>query len=172
MRNVRFPMLALAALAAAATAAGGQALYSPLEGDFSVAFPDMPQVQSRPANRSKDIAARRYVDQQPSRVMTVLIEDYPDGALPAAPNAGVYDHMMRARADDHDEQLISTRAARLAGKPCLEGQFTDKTGDVEIVRVLMVGDRLYQLSYALPEGAEANGADAAFFNSFRITPKP
>ena len=165
-------MLVLAVLAAAASAAGAQALYSPPEGDFSIAFPDKPQVQSRPANRSKDVAIRRYVDDQPSRVMTLSIEDYPDSALPSAANAGIYDHMLRNRADDRDEQLISTRAPRLGGKPCLEGRFTDKTGNIEIVRVLLIGDRVYQLTYAMPEGAEPNGADAAFFNSFRITPTP
>ena len=170
MRDVRFPMAALAALAA--TAAGAQALYSPPEGDFSIAFPDQPQVQSRPANRSKDVATRHYVDQLPSRALIVSIEDYPDGVLPIAADAGIYDHMLRDLAVDRNGRLISTRAARLAGKPCLEGQIMDSVGDVEIVRVLLIGDRVYQVTYALPEGAETNGADAAFFNSFRITPKP
>ena len=125
---------ATAALAALATAAGAQALYSPPEGDFTIAFPQSPIVQSRPANRSKDIALRRYVDQERARAMVVSIEDYPDGVLPASANGGVYDHLLRSMAEDRGGQLITTRAARLAGRPCLEGQIMDPSGDVETVR--------------------------------------
>jgi hypothetical protein len=172
MRKFRHPALALAALAAFAAAAGAQALYSPPEGDFSIAFPSAPSVQSKPANRSKDIASRRYVDEERGRVMVVSIEDYPDGDLPAAADGGVYDHLLRSLAENRNGQLISTRAERLSGRPCLEGQIMDPNGEIEIVRVLMIGDRIYQLTYALPEGADANGADAAFFGSFRITKTP
>ena len=163
---------ATAALAALATAAGAQALYSPPEGDFTIAFPESPTVQSRPANRSKDIALHRYVDQERARAMVVSIEDYPDGVLPASANGGVYDHLLRSMAEDRGGQLITTRAARLAGRPCLEGQIMDPSGDVETVRVLMIGDRIYELTYALPEGADPAGGDKAFFESFRITKTP
>jgi len=164
-------MLLSAALALSGAAAA-QALYSPPEGDFSVAFPDTPAVRDQPAQRSKDIGVRRYVDQEPGRAMVVSIEDYPDGALPAAADGGVYDHMLRGLAEDRNGQLISTRAARLAGRPCLQGRIMDPSGDVEIIRILMIGDRIYQLTYALPEGADAKGADQAFFDSFKITKGP
>jgi len=169
MIAVATALLASAALSAAAWA---QALYSPPEGDFAIAFPQAPTVQSRPANRSKDVAMRRYVDQDHARAMVVSIEDYPDGILPASPNAGVYDHFLRSVADDRNAQLISTRAARLAGQPCLEGQIMDPSGDLEIIRVLMVGQRVYELTYVVPEGADPAGGDAAFFSSFRITKTP
>ena len=162
-------MLALAAFAAAPALA--QALYSPPEGDFEVAFPGAPTVQSKPANRSKDVAARRYVVEEPGRAMIVAINDYPDGALPAAANGGVYDRMLQNRAESEDAQLISTKPARLSGRPCLEGSIQSK-GAIEIVRVLMDGDRVWQLTYALPEGADPAGADTAFFGSFRIRKAP
>ncbi len=164
-------LLILAGLAAAA-AAGAQALYSPPEADFQIAFPDAPQVSIRPANRSKDVASRRYVDQQQSRALFVSILDFPQGDLPPSADAGVYDRVLRNLADDRRGRLIGTRAARLAGRPCLEGQIMDSDGAVEIVRVLMIGDRLYEVTYALPEGAEPQGADAAYFASFRITKAP
>ena len=167
----RYAVMALAGLAAAASA-GAQALYSPPEGDFQIAFPETPQVASRPANRSKDVALRRYVAQEPSRAMIVSIEDFPQGDLPPSADAGIYDRVLRMLAEEHMGRLVSTRAARLAGRPCLEGQITGDGGETEIVRVLMLGDRMYQVTYALPEGAEAQGADAAFFASFRITKAP
>ncbi len=170
MKWFRVPALAFLGLVAATAAA--QALYSPPEGDFRVAFIGAPHVTARAANRSKDVARRRYVDQQPGRALIVSIEDYPDGSLPQGADAGIYDRFLRGMADDDMGQLISTRAARLAGRPCLEGQIKDAAGDTEIVRVLKIGDRIYQLTYALPEGAEAQGADAAFFGSFQISKAP
>ncbi len=164
-------VLILASLAAAATAAA-QALYSPPEGDFQIAFPDAPQVAIRPANRSKDIASRSYVDQQQSRAMIVSIRDFPPGNLPPSADGGVYDRVLRNLAEERMGRLIGTRPARLAGRPCLEGQIMDADGAVEISRVLIIGDRLYELTYALPEGVEAQGADAAFFASFRLTKAP
>ena len=162
-------MAMLATAAVLAAPAGAQSLYSPPEGDFQVAFPDAPTVQSRPANRSKDIAARRYVVQEPSRAMIVAIDDYPQGDLPPAANSAVYERMLRNRAADEEGRLLDTKAARLAGRPCLEGSIETRGGALEIVRILLIGDRLWELTYAVPEGADPAGADGAFFGSFRIT---
>lgn len=166
---IRYAALALALLAAGAGLARAQSLYVPPEGDFSVAFPAAPSVTSQPAHRSHDVAHRRYVEQEPSRVMIVAIDDYPDGELPQSADAGIYDKILRDKAEDEKAQLVSTRAARLAGKPCLEGTLTDANGVVQEVRVLLIGDRMYQLTYVHPDGVDPAGADAAFFASFRIT---
>ena len=164
VRTILGPVLALAA----AGLVSAQALYAPPEGDFTVAFPAEPSVRVTPAKRSHDITFRRYVDQEASRAFVVAIDEYPDGALPPSADAGVYDHILRDRAGDDPTRLKSTRAARLSGKPCLEGTFNDPDGDIEVVRVLMIGDRLYQLTYVHPDGADQPEAGAAFFNSFRI----
>ncbi len=153
-----------------ASVAPAQALYAPPEADFSVAFAAAPSVQVKPAKRSHDIAYRRYVDQEPTHVFIVAIDEYPDGALPQLVDAGVYDHILRDRAGDDPTRLVSTRAARLAGRPCLEGTFKNADDTVEVVRVLLVGEKVYQLTYVHPEGAEQPETAAAFFNSFRITP--
>ena len=171
MQWLRCFALVLAGLALAGPA-GAQALYSPPEGDFQIAFPDAPAVQVKPANRSKDTASRHYVDQQPSRAMVVAIDDYPDGSLPTAADGGVYDRMLSTRAENDGGKLVSTRAARLSGHPCLEGTITNGADDLEIVRILMIGNRIYELTYALPGGADAAGGDTAFFNSFKITTTP
>ena len=168
---IRATVLAIVAASALAGAARAQSSpYSPPEGDFSVDFPAQPEVQIRPAHRSHDIGHRRYVEQEPTRALVVAIDDYPDGELPQSADAGVYDKMLRARADNDSAQLVSTRPARLSGRPCLEGRLVDMNGVVEEVRVLLVGDRLYQLSFVHPDGADPAGADTAFFGSFRITP--
>lgn len=169
---LRFAYVIAALAAWAASAAGAQALYAPPEGDFAVAFPGAPSVQSRPANRSKDIASRRYIDEERGRLLIVSIQDYPDGVLPLAPNGGVYDHLLKNIAEDRGAMVISTRAARLSGHPCLEGVLDQPGGDTEITRVLIIGDRVYELTYALPEGADPGGGDQAFFASFRITKTP
>ena len=166
-------MLGAVLVALSATSmAGAQALYSPPEGDFAVAFTAAPAVQVKPAHRSRDIAFRRYVDQQPSRAFVVAIDEYPQGALPQYADAGVYDHLLRDRAENAESKLVSTRAARLAGRPCLEGTFKDDNDTVEVVRVLMIGERIYQLTYAHADGDDRPDVGAAFFGSFRITAAP
>lgn len=161
---------AVLGLIAAVAVASAQALYSPPEADFSVAFPATPTVQVKPAKRSHDIGYRRYVAQEPSRAFIVAIDEYPDGQLPQLVDGGVYDHLLRDRAGDDPTRLVSTRAARLSGRPCLEGTFKDPDGVIEVVRVLMIGDKIYQLTFAHPEEADQPEAAAAFFNSFRLTP--
>jgi hypothetical protein len=161
--------LALACVATASVAAG-QALYSPPEADFSIAFPATPTVQVKPAVRSHDIGRRRYVAQEPSRAFIVAIDEYPDGELPQLVDAGVYDHILRDRAGDDPTSLVSTKPARLSGRPCLEGTFREPDGVVEVVRVLMIGDKVYQLTFAHPDGADQPDAASAFFGSFKLTP--
>ena len=160
---------ALTALTMTATASA-QALYSPPEADFAVAFPGPPKVEVTPAKRSHDITFRRYVDQEADRAFVVSIDEYPDNSLPQLVDAGVYDHLLRDRAGDDPTRLVSTRPARLAGRPCLEGTFRRPNEVVEVVRVLMIGDKIYQLIYAHEEGADKPDAAASFFSSFKITP--
>jgi hypothetical protein len=152
------------------SAAAGQSLYSPPEGDFSVAFASAPSVQFQPAKKSRDIAFRRYVDQSGARALMVAVDEYPQGGLPQLVDAGVYDHLMRDHAENSGAQLISTKAARLSGKPCLEGTFKDSNDDVELVRVLIIGDRIWRLTYAYPAAVDQAGAPNAFFASFKINP--
>ena len=150
-------------------AAAAQALYTPPEGDFAVAFPAAPTVQVKAAKRMADVAVRRYVDQEQARALVVSLEQYPQGVLPPSPNAAVYDRVLRSRADDGSIELVSTRAARLAGRPSLEGTFKDIDGNIEITRVLMLEDRIFKLTYATAESVPDPTGAEAFFASFKIS---
>jgi hypothetical protein len=169
---MRFPSLLIATLALLASGgvAAAQALYAPPEADFTIAFQSPPTVQVKPAERSHDIGRRRYVDQEPTHLFMVSIDEYPDGALPQLVDAGVYDHILRDHAGDNPNRLVSTRPARLSGRPCLEGFFRNPDDTVEQIRVLMIANRIYQLAYIHAQGAEQPEAAAAFFNSFKIKP--
>ncbi len=173
------PLLAvLATLPSAAVLAGvfaavsvqAQALYVPPEGDFSVAFPAPPTAQAQPGKRMNDVSRRRYVVQTAGRAYVLLVEQYPQGMLPPSANAAVYDRLLRSHADDSNTELISTRPARLAGLPSLEGTFKDTDGDVEVIRVLMLNDRIYRLTCARAPGLDDAGEDGAFFGSFKLAP--
>ncbi len=159
----------LAALSAA-VCVHAQALYVPPEGDFSIAFPAPPTAQAQPAKRMNDVSIRRYVVQQGGRAFVLLVEQYPQGVLPPSANAAVYDRLLRSHADDSNTELISTRPARLAGLPSLEGTFKDTDGDVEVLRVLMLNDRIYRLTCARAPGLDDAGEAGAFFGSFKIAP--
>ncbi len=169
-RPVHLLALLVAALAAVSAApAAAQGLYVPPEADFGVAFPGPPSVQARPAKRFADVGVRRYAAEAPDDAMIVLVQDYPDGQLPASANGAVYDRMLRSRAEDGGPPLVTTRPARLAGQPCLEGVFQDREGGVELVRVLMTGQRVYQVSFIYAgDPARPPPAAAAFFGSFRL----
>ncbi len=156
-------------LAAASAQAQTPAPYSPPEGNFTVDFPSPPNVQSREAVRSKDIGLRRYVDQERDRAFIVAVDLYPPDILPRSPNGGVYDHLLRLHAEDDMLTLVSTRAARLSGLPCLEGTFTDKDENLEIVRVLVVGDAIWRVTYAHPADLTDPEPAKAFFASFKLT---
>ena len=135
-----------------------------------MAFAAAPDVKVQPAKRSKDVAFRRYVEQGPSRALVVAIDQYPDGALPQLADAGVYDRLLRGHAEDSGSELISTRAARMSGRPCLEGLFKDMEGSVEVVRVLIQGNRIWRLTYAHADGdPSAQAGASAFFGSFKLT---
>jgi hypothetical protein len=166
MRRVAILSLLMLVLGASARA---QDIFRAPEGDFAVAFPMAPTVQSKPARRSKDVAQRRYVDDENGRVFSVGIDEYPDGVLPPSPTESTYDRVLNMLAGDDPQSLKSTRPARLSGKPCLKGHFEDMDGDVRIVRVLIIGDRVYQVSYIHAENVDPPGESDAFFNSFRIT---
>jgi hypothetical protein len=164
----RAAILLLLALAMSSDA-GAQAVFRAQEGDFAVTFPMAPTVQTKPARRSRDIAQRRYIDDENGRVFSVAVDEYPDGVLPPAPTESTYDRVLTMLAGDDPQSLKSTRPARLAGKPCLEGRFEDVDGDVRIVRVLIIGNRVYQVSYIHAENLDPPGEADTFFTSFKIT---
>ena len=153
---------------AAASPAFAQDPYRASEGDFVVVFPMAPAVQSRPAHRSNDIAERRYADEENGRTFMVTVDEYPQNVLPPEPNEAIYDRLLRSYAKADPASLKSTRPTRLAGRPCLEGAYMDADGNVQLIRVLMLGDRIYQVTYIHADGVDAPGAGDAFFNSFRI----
>ena len=153
---------------AAALPTSAQDPYRAPEGDFIVMFPMTPTVQSRPAHRSNDIAERRYADEENGRTFMVTVDEYPQNVLPPEPNEAIYDRLLRSYAKADPASLKSTRPTRLAGRPCLEGAYMDADGNVQLIRVLMLGDRIYQVTYVHADGVDAPGAGDAFFNSFKI----
>jgi hypothetical protein len=165
-------VFAIALVAASPLAAAAQAVYSPPEGDFSVAFAAPPKVEAHPPNRSKDIGYRRYVEADNAHAFVVSVDEYPEGGAPLSAGAGVYDRLLRGHAEDSGAQLVSTRPARLAGRPCLEGTFKDDNEVVEVIRVLIVGNRLWRLTWVHPDGADQDAAANAFFGSFKLTAAP
>ncbi len=157
---------AICIISAGPTAA--QDVYRSPEGDFAITFPMAPTVQTRPAHRSNDIAERRYVDEENGRTFMVTVDDYPSGVLPSEADEGVYDRLLRSYAKSDPASLKSTRPTRLSGRPCLEGVYMDADGNVQVIRVMMLGDRIYQVTYVHAPDVNAPGAADAFFNGFKI----
>ncbi len=98
----------------------------------------------------------------------VTVDEYPQNVLPPEPNEAVYNRLLESYAKADPASLKSTRPTRLAGRPCLEGAYMDGDGNVQLIRVLMLGDRIYQVTYIHADGVDSPGAGDAFFNSFKI----
>ncbi len=166
MRTSAGAVLAALALASAAWTQDG---FHPAEGDFTAAFPATPAVQTQPARRSKDVGYRRYLDEENGSAFMVSVDEYPPGVLPPAPNEAIYDRILKSLAKDDPESLKSTRPARLSGRPCLEGLYQNAEGAIQVARVLIIGDRIYRVSYTHNDGVDPPGVQDAFFNGFKIT---
>jgi len=81
--------------------------------------------------------------------------------------------MLAIFGDQHKDLVVSPdRAANSAtrAKAAAAMQTYKKLEDVgNDRRILLIGDRVWELTYAVPEGIDPSGADGAFFGSFRIT---
>ena len=116
-----------------------------------------------------DPGYRSYIDEEAGGRFVVTVDQYPSGIPTPQPTQTTYLLLLRAHAKDHQLNLVSTHGADLGGRPALEGLFVADGGRREVVRVLMVGPRIYQVE--CDETEQGGGGDAAaegFLDSFRL----
>ena len=168
-------ILCLGLAAAAGWTGGGgearaQSAFVSAERDFSIQFPAAPAVDSRPPAHTDDSSYRTYVAERDGGLYAVRVDQYPLHIPVPSPSERVYDLLLRAHGVETESRLLSVERTQLGGLPTLQGVYRLKSGATERTRVLMVGRRVYQVSYTSPTAASAPAAGDAFLDSFRITP--
>lgn len=166
-------VVALMALFFAATAQAQWTDFTSSAGRYSVAMPGAPQTNSQAVDTKvgKVTATMSYVEIA-DRVYMVTFNDYPAGSVARGGAAKVLDGVINGIVGSlPGGQKASDRAIDIDGKPGREVTVTGIQGAASsaLIRVLVVGDRLYQLM-ALGAGNQPSDPDAQrFVQSFRLT---
>ena len=138
--------------------------------DFKVAFPAPPSVQSHAPETGTDSGAWTYVCVQDHATMRVQIDEFPASIRVPAPNPTTYQMLLRTYATKVGARLMSTRPVQVGEFTGIEGQLQDDQGGSELRRVLMVGRRVFQVSYSQSGGTAPDDA-RRFLESFRLSPR-
>jgi len=165
-------MTAIASTLASTPPTGGPALAAILQAPgqgFSASFPAPPQVIGNAPASDDDAGFWIYTVRNNGAAYTVRIDQYPNSIRAPAPDQRAYDLLLRAHAGESSSRLQSERPVEVSGLAGLEGEFVDATGGGEQMRVLMVGRRVYQVSYAPAPGHGGGGQGDAFLASFQIS---
>ena len=162
----------LAATAAVLTYSGvGEAwpksLFTSPQRDFVVAFPSHPEIAGRGAENEDASGYRVYSAGGAHDAFEVRVDQYPKTIPVPAPDPQTYELILRAYAVQTASRLEATTPVQFDGHLGLQGRFVHATGATEIRRVLMVGHKIYQVSYT--DHAAADPAGTAFLDSFKLT---
>lgn len=161
---------AIAILAGVLSLAGAPALaavtYSPPEADFRILMPATPSAEVQPARSIDDASFRRYAAEAAEGAFALTVDRYPDSIRVPQATQSMYERMLWAHAKEKGLTLTGSRPVLLSKLPGAEGRFAAADGTVEVRRILMLGGRIYQLSYVAKPGASGSGE--AFFASFQV----
>ena len=138
--------------------------------DFIVAFPTPPSVQAHEPETGNDSGSWTYVCVQDRVTMRVQIDQFPANIRVPAPTATMYEMLLRTYAAKTGARLLSSHPVQMGEFSGLEGQFQDDRGGGETRRVLMVGRRVFQISYSQPDDSNTDNAQR-FLASFQIKPR-
>ena len=172
LANILAATAAAGAVMASAWPGSGEASAEPLfvspQHDFRIAFPNPPEIEGRGAKTDDASGYRTYSARGRQGAFLVRVDQYPKTIPVPAPDPQVYELILRAYAAQSASRLETTTPVQLDGHAALQGLFAHAEGTTEIRRVLMVGRRIYQLSYTGADRAAADETAAAFLDSFRI----
>jgi hypothetical protein len=142
--------------------------FAAAEGDLTASFPGAPVV-STPTPGPAILSQRTYALEAPPAAYNISVMVYPKAALPAAPTVAYYTPLMTSFAEGSGTKLRALTPLAFAGRSGAQGVFDDpETGSVMVLRLVVVGDKLFSVVYGGPKGSDT-GADARqFLDSVRI----
>ena len=139
--------------------------------DFTIAFPTPAAVDAHPPETGDDSGYWTYdCTGAQGASFNLRIDQFPANIRTPAATPRMYALMLRSYAAQSGLTLQSTNPVQIGERQGLEGVFTGAAGETEVRRVLMVGRRVFQVSYHVVAGVDGAAPGRAFLDSFQIAP--
>lgn len=143
------------------------------EDGFAAAFPGTARFESHPVAGLPGAVQHDWT-LNPSKTENyrLSVTAYPPGTLPEAPDFAFYQRLVTAYAHGTRTRLRNRYAKTISGHPGMEAIFDDDAtgnGLHHLLDIVAVGDRLYMVISAGPDGHAASAGAARFRDSFRLT---
>jgi len=144
------------------------------DGHFAASFPSAVRRGNRIVDKEiGQIATFQVYASQGAVAFMVTYSDYPDGYVAKTGAATVYRDAAKGAAEDAKGTVRGEENCKLGDVAGLEVVIDGPDrGYVERMRLYVVGDRLFQVTYVGPPDSEAGKAALDFLDSFRLLPVP
>jgi hypothetical protein len=163
-------ILAIFTLAGCATATPDWQTFTSPEGDFSVDMPGNPVADNQESSTDQgSITVHLYTVRIGNSDYIVAYSDYPEGMIAATGVQAFLDDIRNNAINNTKGKLLAEETIELNGNPgrSLRVESPDGTGIAQ-ARMLLVGNRLYQV-FVATEKVNAETADVQrFLNSFTL----
>jgi hypothetical protein len=137
------------------------------DGQFSIQFPNDPKPAIRQVNvgRFAIFSHSFYATGSDGGTYFLIWNDYPEQLMAVSSPEKVFAGIVRGY-NVPGRKILSNKQLTIAGMPGRELEVDLGTGEIHKERLLMHGNRLYQLSTYAPEAARANPELMKFLDSF------
>lgn len=165
--------LVIAFAATAGAMAQGWSEYRPAEGRYRIEMPGTPEEETVPTPvQGEKVPMMQAMVAESDVVYLVGYIDYPAEAMEGHDPAKALEAARDGVAKGH--KLLSDRALAVSGQPAREFVIEQPKGLVLVMRIVFVGERLYQMVVVtVTPGGTADRRDTRrFIDSFRLDPPP
>jgi hypothetical protein len=161
----------LALVATTGVAAQGWSEYRSVEGRYRIDMPGKPELETDPVEMGdQELPMMQAIVGGPEATYLAAYMDFPAEMIRGLPPHKVLENARDGAADGFT--LRSDRTLTVAGSPAREYVIEQPEGVVLVMRILLVGARLYQMVVVtIPPGGTADRADTRrFIDSFAVVP--
>jgi hypothetical protein len=158
----------------AATGRADPAVVEDADGHFAATFPAAVSRSNQiiDMDAGQVILCRTYAAQG-AEFFTVIYCDYPEGYVASTGAAAIYKDMAKDAADKAKGTIRSQGDCKLGDVAGLEVLIDGPNRvSVERMRLYVVGDRLFQVTFTGRPNSEAGKDAQGFLDSFRLLPVP
>jgi len=166
-RRPLFFALLLLLVAVPALAADSWQEFRSFEGGFAVQLPGPPKVTADPPD-ANGVSSHSFLVDRDKTAYMVGYDQYPAGKLAVLDPVRVLDVSRDDLIKGREVTLTEDRPLKLEGHPGRELVFVAKDGFTQMVRLYVVGDRLYQTLSGGPKGHEKTPEAKRFHDSFHL----
>ncbi|MDB5488927.1 MAG: hypothetical protein JWQ58_2642 [Reyranella sp.] len=163
--------LVMVLVATAGVAAQSWSEYRSVEGRYRIDMPGTPELETDPVEmEDQEVDMIQAIVTGPDATYLAAYMDFPTELLRGLPPHKVLENARDGAADGFT--LRSDRTLTVAGSPAREYVIEQPEGVVLVMRIVLVGARLYQMVVVtIPPGGTADRPDTRrFIDSFALIP--